>query len=220
VVLGKIDLMIFDIDDTLMESEHINIKIIKAYFRRKFGIALDKDDIEYIYGHSWETIYSRYVKKYHLEVSPLEIQEEILFYKGKYLRKNPPKLATGVLEILSTPKRKCVVTGNGKEEAVLMLESCGLVHYFDAVFSADDYLESKPSPAGFLMAMNYFKVEPERTIVFEDSRSGIIAAKRANALACFVKEFAREDCSSLADYSFENFKDAKAFLFGTEGRTF
>ena len=213
-LLSKIDLMVFDIDDTLIESEHINVEIIKSYFMENFKIVLGEDDIEYIYGHSWRAIYSRYIKKYGLNISPLEVQEEILFFKREYLRKHPPKLATGVLDVLSPPIKKCVVTGNGKEEAVLMLESSGLINYFDAIFSVDDYIESKPSPAGFSMAINYFKVEPKKPLIFEDSESGIIAAKRAGATVCFVKEFACKDCSNLADYSFENFKDVKAFLLG------
>ena len=124
----------------------------------------------------------------------------------------PPKLATGVFDVLSLPVKKCVVTGNGREEAILMLESCNLKKYFNAIFSADDYIVTKPSPAGFLMAINYFNVKPENTIVFEDSQSGIIGAKKAGAVACFIKEFAYRDCSKLADFGFENFKEVKSFL--------
>jgi len=132
--------------------------------------------------------------------------------KKEYLKIHPPKVATGVFDVLSLPVKKCVVTGNGREEAILMLESCNLTRYFDAIFSVDDYIESKPSPVGFLTAINHFRVKPENTIVFEDSESGIIAAKKAGAIACFIKEFAYKDCSSLADFSFENFNQVKMFL--------
>ena len=39
-------------------------------------------------------------------------------------------------------------------------------------FTIDDVKNGKPDPEGFLKAMEYFKVKPENTIIFEDSDVG------------------------------------------------
>jgi len=208
----KLKLLIFDIDDTVVESEKINISLIRDYFLNVHGIRLTKEDLDYIYGHSWRAIYERFTQKYNLKTSPDKVQEDIVSKKIEYLKDNPLRVATGVLEVLKLPIKKCAVTGNGKQEAFIILKSCNLDRYFDAVFSVDDYKKSKPSPEGFLMALDYFKVKPEEAIAFEDSASGLLAAKRAGITTFFIKEFANDDHSSIADFSFNNFYEVKEFL--------
>ena len=39
----------------------------------------------------------------------------------------------------------------------------------------------KPDPECYLTAMDYFKVKPEDTIIFEDSESGLKAAEASGA---------------------------------------
>jgi HAD superfamily hydrolase (TIGR01509 family) len=207
-------LLIFDIDDTLIQSEAINVEIIKEYFFKRFRISLTTEDIEFIYGHSWRAIYEMYIKKYSLSVSPEEVQKDIVCYKKEYLKINLPKVASGAFEVLQLPVKKCAVTGNGKEEALIMLESANLNKFIDAIFTVDEYKESKPSPAGYIMALDFFQVKPEEAIAFEDSESGLLAAKGAGIVTCFIKEFALKDYSYIADFSFKNFFEVRKFLVG------
>ena len=54
------------------------------------------------------------------------------------------------------------------------------------LITADDVSRSKPSPEGYLRAARLLEVAPERCIVFEDSGSGLAAARAAGMRAVSV----------------------------------
>ncbi|MGL4852138.1 MAG: HAD family hydrolase [Phocaeicola sp.] len=49
----------------------------------------------------------------------------------------------------------------------------------DAIFTADNFTQSKPNPECFLLAAKQFGVEPAECVVFEDSFHGLEAGRRA-----------------------------------------
>ncbi len=61
---------------------------------------------------------------------------------------------------------------------------------FDYVVSLNDRpdLRPKPEPDGYVEAMRELAVRPERTIILEDSNSGIRAAKAAGALTIGLRQ--------------------------------
>ena len=52
---------------------------------------------------------------------------------------------------------------------------------FDLLLTNVEVPHKKPAPDGFLMAMEHFGAAPEQTIIFEDSPTGIAAARAAGA---------------------------------------
>lgn len=60
---------------------------------------------------------------------------------------------------------------------------------FDIIFTIDDVENGKPDPEGFFKAMDYFKVKPENTIIFEDSKIGLTAARKTGANIYVVDNF-------------------------------
>jgi len=67
-------------------------------------------------------------------------------------------------------------------------------NYFDFILSLADSenLKQKPSPDGYLFAMKHFSVEPENTLVIEDSNRGIQAGKASGATTLASSEFIDE----------------------------
>ena len=60
---------------------------------------------------------------------------------------------------------------------------------FDLIIVQEDVKRVKPDPEGFNSAMNYFSVEPDQTVIFEDSKVGIEAARRSGANVMIVNQF-------------------------------
>ncbi len=60
-----------------------------------------------------------------------------------------------------------------------VLETLGLDGIFEAVVSGDEVARGKPAPDGFLIAARRLGVEPDRCLVVEDSRNGVLAGKAA-----------------------------------------
>jgi len=59
------------------------------------------------------------------------------------------------------------------------LEQHGILQRFEAIRCLDDVRHAKPHPEVYLAAAKALRVDPARTLVFEDSPNGIRAAKRA-----------------------------------------
>ena len=59
------------------------------------------------------------------------------------------------------------------------LTSFDLETYFQVIASGDDIARNKPAPDVYLFAANQMGVQPENCLVFEDSLTGVQAAKSA-----------------------------------------
>jgi sugar-phosphatase len=80
-------------------------------------------------------------------------------------------------------------------------------------------LRSKPHPDGYLEAMRHFGVAPERTLVLEDSNSGIRSAKAAGATvigfrANLIDGYLQEGADFYADTLDGVVRIAEAFVVG------
>jgi len=77
-----------------------------------------------------------------------------------------------------------IASGALRHEIELILAQAGLADCFAAIVSAEDVREGKPSPEGFLLALERLRARrtdltPERCLVIEDSQPGLEAARRA-----------------------------------------
>jgi HAD superfamily hydrolase (TIGR01509 family) len=61
----------------------------------------------------------------------------------------------------------------------MVLQQCGLGHYFDAVVGADQVNQPKPAPDTFLRCAELLGADASQCVVFEDSKLGLQAAARA-----------------------------------------
>jgi len=72
-----------------------------------------------------------------------------------------------------------VVSGGRHSSVVRSLTALHLLDRFETIVGADDYVNSKPAPDGFLLAAERLGVEPKDCLVFEDTDLGIRAATAA-----------------------------------------
>jgi beta-phosphoglucomutase family hydrolase len=66
-----------------------------------------------------------------------------------------------------------------------VLDNLNIRHYFDAIISADDVLESKPNPETYLKCAAKLNMLPKDCIVFEDVPKGVESAMNAG-MECVV----------------------------------
>lgn len=72
-----------------------------------------------------------------------------------------------------------VASGGHREIVVKTLDALGLTPYFGTIVAMEDVEHGKPAPDPFLEAARRLGVEPSACLVFEDSPTGIEAAKAA-----------------------------------------
>jgi HAD superfamily hydrolase (TIGR01509 family) len=59
------------------------------------------------------------------------------------------------------------------------LSSAGLLDLFEVIVSSDDVEKAKPAPDLYLTACSRLAAQPDRSVAFEDSRTGVAAARAA-----------------------------------------
>jgi HAD superfamily hydrolase (TIGR01509 family) len=72
-----------------------------------------------------------------------------------------------------------VASGGPRDVVESTLQALNVRHLFDVVVTSGDYKKGKPDPEPFLLAAEKLGVAPEHCLVFEDTATGIEAAKRA-----------------------------------------
>ena len=98
--------------------------------------------------------------------------------------------------------KKVVATSSMRQKALHYLTLAGVVDRFDWIICGSDVEESKPNPEIFLKAAQHLGITPEESMVLEDSRLGLQAARAAQMTSVLVPDLveADEEMQSNASY--------------------
>lgn len=125
---------------------------------------------------------------------PLEFYEQINRNKQKYtfdLIRETIKKDERLIEIfkkLKSENYKIYVASNSiRETTKLLLYYTGLIEYVDYYISNEDVKNSKPSSEMYLKCMIHAEVNPDETLIVEDSPRGIEAARNAKSHLLIVE---------------------------------
>ncbi len=178
---------VFDFNGTLFwDSEYQESSWIKYLTLHNIQLTADEINI-YIHGRNAKDTFEYLFKKEFTQeqVNELVEQKEVL-YRKECLR-HEMKLAPGATELLQYLKDNnvptAIATASGKTNVEFFIKHFSLLDYFDYenIIYDDGNINGKPYPDLFLKAMQRLSAEPEYVTIFEDSVSGIEAAKRSKA---------------------------------------
>lgn len=114
-------------------------------------------------------------------------EEKEVIYRKMCLESPDFKLAVGLVDFLDYLKEKGIdrniATASAFPNAKFFFDHLDLDNWFDInnVAYNDGIIPGKPDPSIFLLAAKNINVDIQDSIIFEDSYSGIEAAKRAGA---------------------------------------
>lgn len=178
------DLIIFDCDGTLVDSEVIHNQSISDLLT---GMGHSRFDLEYALAHfvgkGMEEVFR------HLEA---EIGSSLpARFLPDYVRmveqrmESSLKAIDGVHEVLAgLPEKikKCVASNGEMSNVTTAIRVTGLEPYFPSalIFTKDMVARAKPAPDLFLHAAAKTGVHPSRAVVIEDSVTGVRAGKAAD----------------------------------------
>lgn len=185
------DLIIFDMDGTLVDSEVISKRAFE-YTLNGLGLEYDDEFLEGFLGGNLKSAKEKLNERYgDNELTELILESKGLVYR-RIIKDEGVDLKPGVLELLEFLKEKkyimAVGTSCNRESAIEKLTNTGIIDYFDYIVAGDDVENGKPSPDIFLKIAEHFNVKPENCMVFEDSRLGIRAAKNAGMMPMLVPD--------------------------------
>ncbi|MFK7770148.1 MAG: HAD family hydrolase [Mariniblastus sp.] len=174
------DMIIFDCDGTLVDSEPITVKVLVDYVA-EFGLTIDYDEaLSMFVGRDMPGIVELLETRIGKSL-PDHFCTEFRERQSKGLRRDlqPIDGAANLLDAIT--KNFCIASNAPQYKIGINLEVTGLNKYFqpETTFSAYDINVWKPQPDLFLHAAEKMQVAPERCVVIEDSIMGVEAGLAA-----------------------------------------
>ena len=112
-----------------------------------------------------------------------------------------------LLDFLTDQNIKIACCSNSIRKSVNnTLTQLGIINFFDFILSNEDVKNAKPHPEMYWEAMSFFSVNPEDTLIVEDSPHGLLAAQRSGAYTFRVKDPSDLTISRIKPYLKQNKK--------------
>lgn len=191
-VFQNIEAVHFDLDGSLVDSA-------QAWFEseiellREHGVELPVEQIRDIthddlVGRGQWFAARFYKEKFDLSASIQELRNQRIGLVKKYY--GDMKLIEGAEGFLKTVAgsslKVTLATSAPLELTDIFIRKHGFEECFDGVVSDDQVEESKPSPDIFLKAAETVGERPEDCLVVEDSKNGLLAARKAGSLCLLI----------------------------------
>ncbi len=175
----KLQLVIFDCDGVLVESEVVGTRVDQRVLA-ELGWNLSIDEIVDRFVGGTAENFTREVEGFlGTSLDPRWAEKYKDWYNDAFTRELTA--VAGIENALDAVRQQTCVASNGDHARIRhSLALTGLLDRFRGrIFSADDVAQGKPAPDLFLHAAATMGVDPSRCVVVEDSRYGVEAALAA-----------------------------------------
>jgi HAD superfamily hydrolase (TIGR01509 family) len=173
------ELIIFDCDGVLVDSESISVSVLCDFVRAAGADIGEEEAYRLFLGRSMAAVEEALRSEFGLRLSAAQIDGIRAETFRRFRRELKPM--PGAAETLSRLKvPRCVASSSSLERVRLSLDLTGLLEMLEPhIYSASMVARGKPAPDLFLHAAKLMGVRPEDCVVVEDSPAGIKAARRA-----------------------------------------
>jgi phosphoglycolate phosphatase len=180
-----VDLLIFDLDGTLIESKW---DIAHAVNLTLEELGLPRRPQEEIFGFVGDGV-KRLLRLAVGEENQVKYEEALRVFRGHYLAHclDRTRFYPGVETVLThfADKHKAVATNKSMEYTKVILDGLGN-HHFAYIIGGDDGYGLKPEPGMLLKIMEALRVPRERTVLIGDSTNDINGGHNAGIRVCAV----------------------------------
>ncbi|MGW4173231.1 HAD family hydrolase [Streptomyces chartreusis] len=179
----RYDLVIFDNDGVLVDSEPISNRLLAAYLTELGHPTSYEDSIRDYMGSAMHRIHDLVLERTGERLP--EDFDDVFHARVFAAFERELKAVPGAVDVLEKLGADgvpyCVASSGSHERIRVGHRTTGLDRYFDEgrVFSSQDVGRGKPAPDLFLHAAERMEVAPTRCLVVEDSPLGVQAAVAA-----------------------------------------
>lgn len=182
---APIDLLIFDLDGTLIESKWDIADCVNRTLR---DLRLPERSQEEIFGFVGDGV-KRLLRLAVGEDNHTRFEEALGVFRGHYLAHclDRTRYYPGVEPMLEhfSEKKRAVATNKSLEYTKVILSGLG-DHHFSCVIGGDNGFGLKPEPGMLLHIMEQLNVPKERTVLVGDSTNDINGGHNAGIRVCAV----------------------------------
>ena len=134
-----------------------------------------------VVGQKWEVAFDLLFKKHQMPLSR-DVASQAIVDRFKEIVRQELGVVPGVVQAIRSfagSFRLALVSGSHRDDVLWALRKLGVEQHFELIYGAEDYVHSKPSPDGYLKAMQALGVLPSEALIFEDSVAGLASAEAA-----------------------------------------
>jgi phosphoglycolate phosphatase len=180
----EVDLLIFDLDGTLVNSLQ-DIANALNYSLRQLGTSeLPLTEIRRHVGEGFKKFLEHAIGN----PTEQEIEKGLVFFRQYYAEHicDYSETYPGIAEVLNhfAGKKKAVLTNKPEDFAIPILEILNLKDHFPEVVAGNTGIPLKPEPDGIFLILNRLNSLPERTVIIGDSAHDVLAGRAANVYTC------------------------------------
>lgn len=174
--------VIFDMDGVICHTNPFHSEAFKIFFEKRNIFPTEEEFLLHMYGKNNGYILSHFLgrKIEGQELLDLEFEKESLFREIYQHHINP---ISGFLDFFHGLKKSGWKTGVATSAPFANLELIGgkldLFPYLESALASEHVSKHKPDPEVYLKTAANLSLTPAQCIVFEDSFSGVSAAKNA-----------------------------------------
>jgi HAD superfamily hydrolase (TIGR01509 family) len=174
----ELDLIIFDCDGVLVDSEVLSCRCLSEALA-PYGIRLELDEaLQWFLGRNIAAVLQHYATQGRNLPQDFVPALRARVREAFQASLQPMPGIGAVLAGLKVPH--CVASSSDLDRVCLSLALTGLArHFADRLFTSQMVARGKPAPDLFLHAAEKMRAAPARTLVIEDSVSGVTAARAA-----------------------------------------
>ncbi len=215
--MSRPELVIFDCDGVLVDSELITCRVFLAMLH-ELGLPVTLEFMfERFVGRSTQHCWEEVARMLGREV-PQRLREQLEQRTTAALQAEVKAVRgmEAVLDSLQVPY--CVASSGTHAKMATTLGATGLLPRFrDRIFSATEVAHAKPAPDIFLYAARRCGVEPQACAVIEDSAPGVVAGVAAGMTVYGYCAYTPESRlrQAGAHYTFDEMAKLPALLFGS-----
>ncbi|MBN2652936.1 MAG: HAD family phosphatase [Spirochaetales bacterium] len=204
--------IIFDFNGTMFWDSEYQISAWDKYLAKNKLQMTASEKEEYIHGRNcrdtFEFLFKRTISDNELDYL---IEQKEIIYRNECM-KHKMILAPGLESLLIFLKdndiKIAIATAAGKKNVEFFIEKFNLLNFFERknIIYDDGKIKGKPHPDLFNKAAESLNICKNEIIIFEDSKSGIEAARKSGAGKIIVVNSARvnfktEDLETINDFN-------------------
>ena len=193
-------------DGVIVDSNPTH-KIALKQFCREHGYDLSETDLrEKIYGRTNRDWLLNLFGKLDDETVRQYADEKEALFRSLYSDIKPEEGLISFLnklDVLQIPR--AIATSAPRANVDFTLEKTNTGRYFTTILDDSFVTEGKPNPQIYLKSAKALGFEPSNCIVFEDSLSGVLAAKRAGCKVVGIKTTHTREELSETDFVIDDF---------------
>jgi len=202
--------ILFDLDGTLVENEHLKARAFSNAIEQLGGKSHPSIYKE-VMGMSGLVIRKHFMNKANIQI---DLDEYFELFKSVYQSLLDTELALrpGVIPFLTELKangfKMAIVSSAYSSSVNYIINSLNLGSYFHLILSGNDFQNKKPDPECYSIALDKISLIKEQTVVFEDTESGLKAADGAGLKSIGIRHsYNQSHDFSRAVSAYESFED-------------